>query len=69
MAGTFSYGIYLIHQPYAIHFGSFLKGMSAWPAVPLLGIIAIGLALWGGLLEKILTRWLQGPVAPRPPRP
>ena len=69
LAGTFSYGIYLVHQPYAIHFGSFLKGMSAWPAVPLLGIIAIGLALWGGLLERILTRWLQGPVAPRPPRP
>ena len=69
VAGTFSYGIYLIHQPYAIHLGSFLKGLPAWQAVPLLLTIAVSLAFWGGFLEKILTRWLQGPVAPNPPRP
>ncbi|MEY5063077.1 MAG: hypothetical protein RLZZ112_1041 [Verrucomicrobiota bacterium] len=69
VAGTFSYGIYLIHQPYAIYLGSFLKGLPVWPAVPLLLVIAVGLAVWGGFLEKVLTRWLQGPVAPTPPRP
>ena len=69
LAGTFSYGIYLVHQPYAIYFGSFLKGLAAWPALPGLLAIAIGLSFWGGFLEKILIRWLQGPVAPRPPRP
>ena len=69
VAGTFSYGIYLIHQPYAIYFGSFLKGMPAVQAIPLLLVIAVGLSFWGGFLEKTLTRWLQGPVAPKPPRP
>jgi peptidoglycan/LPS O-acetylase OafA/YrhL len=69
VAGTFSYGIYLVHQPYAICFGSFLQGRPAGQAVPLLLVIAVGLSFWGGFLEKILARWLQGPVAPKPPRP
>ena len=65
LAGSFSYGIYLIHQPYAIHFASPLKDRSAWIAVPSLLLIATGLAVWGGCLEKILTRWLSPPVAPK----
>ena len=69
LAGSFSYGIYLIHQPYAIHFASLLQGQPAWRAVPLLFLIVIALAIWGGLLEQALTRWLTGPVAPKPPRP
>jgi len=69
LAGTFSYGIYLVHQPYAIHFASFLKGQPVWPALPLLLVLVVGLAVWGSLLEKVLTRWLAGPVAPRSPRP
>ena len=69
LAGSFSYGIYLIHQPYAIHFASLLQGQPAWRAVPLLFLIAVGLAIWGGLLEKLLTRWLSEPVAPKPIRP
>ncbi len=68
-AGTFSYGIYLVHQPYAIHLASSLKGQPAWQAVPQLLAIAALLALWGGHLEKFLGGWLGGPVAPRPPRP
>ncbi|NDD56312.1 MAG: acyltransferase [Verrucomicrobia bacterium] len=69
LAGSFSYGIYLIHQPYAIHFASFLQGMPAARAIPLLVLIVVGLAFWGGLLEKLLSRWLAEPVAPKPPRP
>ena len=69
LAGSFSYGIYLVHQPYAIHFASFLQGKPAVQAVPLLFLIMVGLALWGGLLEKVLTRWLTGPVAPKSSRP
>ncbi|MDI9396746.1 MAG: acyltransferase [Candidatus Pacebacteria bacterium] len=65
LAGSFSYGIYLVHQPYAIHFASRLKDQSAWIAVPSLLLIATGLAVWGGCLEKILTRWLTPPVAPK----
>ena len=69
LAGSFSYGIYLVHQPYAIHFASFLQGQPPGRAVPLLLLIVLGLALWGGLLEKVLTRWLSGPVDPKPARP
>jgi peptidoglycan/LPS O-acetylase OafA/YrhL len=65
LAGSFSYGIYLVHQPYAIHFASRLKDRSAWIAVPSLLLIATGLAVWGGCLEKILTRWMSPPVAPK----
>jgi len=69
LAGSLSYGIYLVHQPYAIHFGSFLQGQAAGRAVPLLFLLVLGLALWGGLLEKVLTRWLAGPVAQKTSRP
>ena len=69
VAGTFSYGIYLIHQPYAIHFASFLKGQPPWQAVPLLILLAVALAIWGGFLEKFLNRWMSPPVAPQPHRP
>lgn len=69
LAGTFSYGIYLVHQPYAIHFASFLKDQPAGLAVPQLLLLAVGLALWGGGLEKILGRWLSGSVAPKPAHP
>ncbi|MCX6935348.1 MAG: acyltransferase, partial [Verrucomicrobia bacterium] len=64
VAGSFSYGIYLVHQPYAIHFASFLKDHSAWEAVPLLLLLVATLAVWGGLLEKILNRWLSPPPTP-----
>lgn len=69
VAGTFSYGIYLVHQPYAIYFASFLKGQAAWQAVPQLILLAVALAIWGGLLEKFLNRWMSPPVAPKPARP
>ena len=64
LAGSFSYGIYLVHQPYAIHFASFLQGQPATVALPCLMILVAGLALWGACLEKILHRWLTPPVAP-----
>lgn len=65
LVGSFSYGIYLVHQPYAIHFASFLKGQPASVALPCLMILVAALALWGSFLEKILNRWLTPPVAPK----
>lgn len=58
-AGSFSYGIYLVHQPYAIHFASFLKERASWIAVPALLLLAVGLAFWGGCLEKVLHAWFS----------
>jgi len=37
--------------------------------VPLLILLAVALAIWGGLLEKFLNRWMSPPVAPKPPQP
>jgi len=59
LAGSFSYGIYLVHQPYAIHFASFLKEKSSWVAVPSLLLLAASLAIWGGYLEKVLNSWFS----------
>jgi peptidoglycan/LPS O-acetylase OafA/YrhL len=59
LAGSFSYGIYLIHQPYAIHFASFLKDKSSSIAIPSLLLLAILLSIWGGLIEKLLHSWFS----------
>ena len=59
LTGSFSYGIYLIHQPYAIHFASFLKGQTAWIAIPSLFLLVAALSLWGGILEKLLNAWFS----------
>ena len=65
-AGSFSYGIYLVHQPYAIHFASFLKEKSSWIAVPCLLLLAASLAIWGGCLEKVLNSWFSEKKNPVP---
>jgi len=40
--GAFSYGLYLIHQPYVIYFGERMRGMSEWLFIVLAwGIIAL----------------------------
>ena len=59
LAGSFSYGIYLVHQPYAIHFASFLKGQTASIAIPSLVLLVGALSLWGGILEKLLNAWFS----------
>ncbi len=59
LAGSFSYGIYLVHQPYAIHFASFLKGQTASIAIPSLVLLVGALSLWGGILEKLLNTWFS----------
>ena len=59
LAGSFSYGIYLVHQPYAIHFASFLKDKSSSIAVLSLLLLAIILSLWGALIEKLLNSWFS----------
>jgi len=69
LAGSFSYGIYLVHQPYAIHFASFLKDKSSSIAVPSLLLLAIILSLWGALIEKLLNSWFSPKPPSTPPNP
>jgi len=56
LAGTYSYGLYLIHQPYAIYFTLKFQNWLAWPAIPLLLLLTAVLALWGGSLEWLMNR-------------
>ena len=56
LAGTYSYGIYLIHQPYAIYFTLKIQNWPAWPAIPLLFLLMVVLALWGGSLEWVMNK-------------
>ena len=57
--GTFSYGFYLLHEPYTIYAGERLRELPLWGfmavAVPILAAIA-----WGsGLLEGVVNRATQ----------
>lgn len=63
LAGTYSYGIYLVHQPYMIRWGTILNGRPIWMFA--LGAVAawMTMILWGSALEKgtnALTQWVLG---------
>ena len=52
LVGLYSYGLYLIHQPYVIWLGLRIREMPSWAflliCIPVLAV----LAAWGMLLEK-----------------
>jgi peptidoglycan/LPS O-acetylase OafA/YrhL len=54
--GSFSYGFYLLHQPYVIFAGERLRGLPLWGFVaagaPILAVIAYA----SGLLERLVNR-------------
>ena len=57
LVGLYSYGIYLIHQPYVIWLGLRIQGQPIWSFL-LITLATLSLvSLWGGLLETG-TNWL-----------
>ena len=52
LVGLYSYGLYLIHQPYVIWLGLRIREVPIWVflliTIPTLAV----LSAWGGLLEK-----------------
>ncbi len=52
LVGMFSYGLYLIHQPYVIWVGVRIKEQPVWVFLLLVVTLMIILSAWGMLLEK-----------------
>jgi peptidoglycan/LPS O-acetylase OafA/YrhL len=52
LVGAFSYGLYLIHQPYVIWLGLRIRPISAWSFLLIFIVTLIVLSAWGILLEK-----------------
>jgi peptidoglycan/LPS O-acetylase OafA/YrhL len=52
LVGVFSYGLYLIHQPYVIWVGVRIKEQPVWVFLLLAVTLMIILSAWGMLLEK-----------------
>jgi len=52
LVGAFSYGLYLIHQPYVIWLGLRIRPLSPWSFLLIFVATLIVLSAWGILLEK-----------------
>jgi peptidoglycan/LPS O-acetylase OafA/YrhL len=52
LAGIYSYGLYLVHQPYVIWLGLRIREQPIWCFVFIALVTVVVLAIWGMLLEK-----------------
>ncbi len=62
-AGTYSYGLYLIHHPYVIWLGLRIRTLPIWAFLLVCLPVLTALTLWGMVLEKT-TNSLVGRLAP-----
>src|SRR5256885_4220138 len=62
LVGVYSYGLYLIHQPYVIWLGLHIRPQPIWIFLFIFLIAAAGLSAWGIVLEKttnaLVTKFL-----------
>jgi peptidoglycan/LPS O-acetylase OafA/YrhL len=66
--GVYSYGLYLIHQPYATNFGDRMRGMNMLEFVVMAAAMIAAIAMASSYLEKWVnaaTNWLLARPAPR----
>ncbi len=55
VVGVYSYGLYLIHQPYVIWLGLRIRAVPIWAFLLIaIGVLAV-LSLWGIILEKAIN--------------
>ena len=63
--GVFSYGFYLVHQPYVIYFGSRVREFTltefAIAALPLIALLAFSASWFERAVNAIFDRILEGP--------
>ena len=63
--GVFSYGFYLVHQPYVIYFGARVRELTltefAIAALPLIAILAISASWFERGVNALFDRILEGP--------
>jgi peptidoglycan/LPS O-acetylase OafA/YrhL len=59
LVGVFSYGIYLVHQPYVIWVGLRIRDWPAWAFFLITAVVLIVLSAWGIFLEKFANAMLE----------
>ena len=59
LVGAFSYGIYLVHQPYVIWLGLRIQDQPVWVFFGLSVIVLVVLSAWGLVLEKFANAMLE----------
>jgi peptidoglycan/LPS O-acetylase OafA/YrhL len=59
LAGAFSYGIYLVHQPYVIWLGLRIQHQPAWIFFLIVAVTLVVLGTWGVWLEKFANAALE----------
>ncbi len=68
LVGSFSYGIYLVHQPYVIWLGLRIREQPIWMFFIITIVTLAILSAWGIFLEKMMNTLLNklSPVRARP---
>jgi peptidoglycan/LPS O-acetylase OafA/YrhL len=70
LVGAFSYGIFLVHQPYAIWVGRQIRDWPPWAFLAISVVILFVLSAWGIVLEKfanaVVERIIGGKKKPAP---
>ena len=59
LVGAFSYGIYLVHQPYVIWVGLRIRDWPAWAFFLATAFVLVVLSAWGIVLEKFANAMLE----------
>jgi peptidoglycan/LPS O-acetylase OafA/YrhL len=59
LVGAFSYGIYLVHQPYVIWLGLRIREQPPWAFFAITAVVLVVLSAWGIFLEKFANATLE----------
>ena len=59
LVGVFSYGIYLVHQPYVVWVGAWIRDGPAWAFLLIAAVVLVVLSAWGMWLEKFANAMLD----------
>ena len=54
-AGAYSYGIFLVHQPYVIWLGLRIRALPIWAFLLVCVAVLTVMSLWGAALEKAIN--------------
>ncbi|MEY2532081.1 MAG: hypothetical protein QOI96_2166, partial [Verrucomicrobiota bacterium] len=69
LVGVYSYGLYLIHQPYVIWLGLKIRPQPIWVFILIFLITAAVLSAWGMILEKTTNTLVTKLLPARKPAP
>jgi peptidoglycan/LPS O-acetylase OafA/YrhL len=59
LVGAYSYGIFLVHQPYVIWVGMRIREQPVWMFLLIAAAVLVATSLWGIALEKATNAVVQ----------